>query len=89
MLLISGEMTLSELKLGKLAVIDKIKLTHHNHKLGKRLTAMGIVPDKPIQVLRKAWFGGPLHIRVGSTTEIAIRRQEAQMIRVRYSDSLK
>ena len=86
---IGGEMTLSELELGKLAVIDEIIVTQHNHKLGKRLTAMGIIPDKIIQVLRKAWFGGPLHIRVGSTTEIAIRRQEAQMIRVRYSDSLQ
>jgi ferrous iron transport protein A len=44
---------------------------------------MGIIPDKSIQVLRKAGFGGPLHIRIGSTTEIAIRRQEAEMIKVR------
>ncbi|GAB4546016.1 MAG: hypothetical protein Tsb0014_40410 [Pleurocapsa sp.] len=76
-------MTLSELESGKSAVVDQIHLNRHGHELGKRLVAMGIIPDKPIEVLRKAWFGGPLHIRVGSTTEIAIRRQEAQMIRVR------
>ena len=48
---------------------------------------MGIISDKPIQVLRKAWFGGPLHIRVGSTTEIAIRQQEAKMVQVRRLDA--
>lgn len=77
-------MTLSELELGKLAIVNDIQLKHHNQELGKRLTAMGIVPDKSIKVLRKAWFGGPLHIRVGSTTEIAIRRQEAEMIKVDF-----
>jgi ferrous iron transport protein A len=79
-------MTLSELESGKLAVVDQIELKSHRQELGNRLTAMGIIPDKQIQVLRKAWFGGPLHIRVGSTTEIAIRRQEAEMVRVRCLD---
>jgi ferrous iron transport protein A len=82
-------MTLSELESGKLAVVDQIELKSHRQELGNRLTAMGIIPDKQIQVLRKAWFGGPLHIRVGSTTEIAIRRQEAEMVRVRCLDSLQ
>ena len=82
-------MTLSELESGKLAVVEQIKLTSHRQELGSRLTAMGIIPDKQIQVLRKAWFGGSLHIRVGSTTEIAIRRQEADMVRVRSLDYLQ
>jgi ferrous iron transport protein A len=43
---------------------------------------MGILPDKPIQVLRKAMFGGPIHLRIGSTTEVAMRRTEAQLIAV-------
>ncbi len=77
-------MTLAELELGKLAVVADIQLKQNSQELGKRLIAMGIIPNKSIQVLRKAWFGGPLHIRVGSTTEIAIRRQEAEMVRVRY-----
>jgi ferrous iron transport protein A len=76
-------MTLSELELGKLAIVNEIELKHDHQDLGKRLSAMGIIPDKSIQVLRKAGFGGPLHIRIGSTTEIAIRRQEAEMIKVR------
>ena len=81
-------MTLSELKSGKLAVVEQLDLASHRKELSNRLTAMGIIPNKPIQVLRKAWFGGPLHIRVGSTTEIAIRRREADLIRVHCLDSL-
>ena len=80
-------MTLSELEAGKLAVVEQIQLKSHGQELGKRLTAMGIISDKPIQVLRKAWFGGPLHIRVGSTTEIAIRHQEAKLVQVRCLNS--
>jgi ferrous iron transport protein A len=82
-------MTLSELELEQPAMVEQININRHSQELRKRLAAMGIIPDKQIQVLRKAWFGGPLHIRVGSTTEIAIRRQEAEMVRVRCLDSLQ
>jgi len=77
-------MKLSELRSGKPAIVDHIQSSQAKEALVKRLAAMGIIPGKPIQVLRKAWFGGPLHIRVGSITEIAIRRQEANMVEVRY-----
>ena len=39
--------------------------------------------DFMIRVLRKAWLGEPLHIQVGTTTEIAIRRQETEIIFIR------
>ncbi|WP_319422516.1 FeoA family protein [Pleurocapsa sp. FMAR1] len=80
-------MTLSELKSGEIAVVESIQLKRHSQGLGKRLAAIGIIPNKQIKVIRKAGFGGPLHIRVGSTTEIAIRHQEAEMVRVRYPNS--
>jgi ferrous iron transport protein A len=83
-LTIALKMKLSELKSGKPAIVDHVESSQAKAALVKRLAAMGIVPDQPIQVLRKAWFGGPLHIRVGSITEIAIRRQEAKMVEVRY-----
>jgi ferrous iron transport protein A len=73
-------MTLSELKPGKLALVKQIENATQNHHLVNRLEAIGIIPNKPILVLRQAWFGGPLHVRVGSTTEIAIRHQEAKNI---------
>lgn len=76
-------MTLSDLRIGKVAIVDQISLGHHGQSLITRLEAMGITSNKPIQVLRKAWLGGPLHIRVGITTEIAIRRQEAEKVLIR------
>jgi ferrous iron transport protein A len=53
--------------------------------VSKQALALGIVPEKPIQVLRKAGFGGPLHVRVGVTTEVAIRRREAARVKVRLA----
>jgi len=80
-------MTLAELESGKIAVVKHLQLKHHERELGKRLLAIGITPNKLIQVIRKARFGGPLHVRVGSTTEIAIRRQEAEMVQIHCPNS--
>ncbi len=73
-------MTLSELKPGKVALVEKIQNCPQSKGLVNRLAAIGITPNKPIMVLRRAWFGGPLHVRVGSTTEIALRHQEARTV---------
>ncbi len=73
-------MTLSELKAGKQALVKQIERLPENEGLANRLEAIGITPNKPIMVLRQAGFGGPLHVRVGYTTEIAIRHQEAKII---------
>lgn len=75
-------MSLSELKPGQIAVVEQVKSDHFGQSFTNRLAAMGIVPDRVIQVLRVAGFGGPLHIRVGLTTEVAIRRQEAENVMV-------
>ena len=72
--------TLLDLSVGKIALVDQVNLGLYGKGLAARLEAMGIIPNKPIRVLRKSWLGGPLHIRVGTTTEIAIRRQEAKNI---------
>ena len=80
-------MNLSELKLGEIALVEYLQLKRHGQGLAKRLAAIGIVPNKQIIVIRRASFGGPLHIRVGSTTEVAIRHQEAEMVQVRYLNS--
>ena len=75
-------MTLKELKIGSIAIVQNI--IDDNTLIGKgfktRLEAMGLVPGKPVQVIHAAWLGGPLVVRVGSTTEIAIRRSEAELV---------
>jgi ferrous iron transport protein A len=76
-------MTLSELRSGEFAIIEQVQANSAGQPLIRRLAAMGITAHKPVQVLRKAHWGGPLHIRVGTTTEVAIRRRESDRIVVR------
>ena len=80
-------LTLSDLSVGAVAIVSSIVQGAHGKGLATRLEAMGIMPNKPIQVLRKAWLGGPIHIRVGTTTELVMRRQEAKNILVHHSQT--
>ncbi len=75
-------MTLAELNPGQRGIVLKVQTGCHGEGLTTRLEAMGIIAGKPVKVLRKAWFGGALGVRVGSTTEIAIRPQEAALIAI-------
>jgi ferrous iron transport protein A len=74
-------MTLRELNINQVAVVESIQTEEKGFKT--RLEAMGITPGKPVRVLRSAILGGPLQVRVGSTTEIAIRRSEANLVKVK------
>lgn len=76
-------MNLSDLKTGQIAIIDRVINSDHTGGIVQKLEAMGVVPNKPVQVLREEKFRGPLHIKVGSNTEIAIQPQEAEMILVK------
>ncbi|WP_210259779.1 FeoA family protein [Martelella sp. HB161492] len=54
--------------------------------LSNRLKALGLSATHEVSMLRRGWFGGPLVVRAGRTTEIAIRRSEAALVRVRRSE---
>lgn len=77
-------MTLSELLPGQTAIVTEILESRYGQGLSNRLEAMGMISNKPVSVIRKAGFGGPLHVRVGLTTEVAIRREEAKMVKIRH-----
>ena len=47
--------------------------------LRRRLEAMGLRPGQPVQVLRRGWWSGPLHLRVGMT-ELMLRRRDASSV---------
>ncbi|MGD1806465.1 FeoA family protein [Dapis sp. BLCC M126] len=79
-------MNLADLRIGQIAIVDQVLSIGHEQGIVQRLAAMGVVSDRPIQVLRKAQFNGPLHIRVGATTEIAIRLDEAEMIVIKTDE---
>ncbi len=50
-------------------------------ELKKRLVALGMRVGKVVKVIRRAAFGGPIHVRIG-TTEIILRTTEASLISV-------
>ena len=46
---------------------------------GERMAALGLIPGKRVAVLRRAPFGGPLHLSIGPA-ELMIRRADARAI---------
>ncbi|RMD70248.1 MAG: ferrous iron transport protein A [Gammaproteobacteria bacterium] len=58
-----------------------IRAVHAEERLQRRLAALGIKTGRPVQVLRRARFGGPMHLRIGST-EVMLRPREAERIDV-------
>ena len=47
--------------------------------LRQRMEALGLRPGQNVQVLRRAWWAGPLHVRVGMT-ELMLRRRDAARV---------
>ena len=47
--------------------------------LRQRLEALGLRPGQIVQVLRRGWWSGPLHVRVGMT-ELMLRRRDAARV---------
>ena len=70
---------LSTLAPGEVAIIVAI---HTEEPLHHRLLAMGFRTGKQIELIRRARFSGPLQVRIG-TTDILLRRNEAEKISVR------
>ncbi len=78
----SSPLTLDKLQIGEIGIIDQISSNNSTVEDGlrTRLIAMGLIENKTILVMKKAFMGGPIAIRVGSTTELAIRRSEAKNV---------
>ena len=76
-------MKLLNLKPGHSATVSAINIDDPG--LSRRLEAMGFTVGQEVKLLRKAWWNGPLHVRVGMTTEVAMRRHEAQGIEIEPS----
>lgn len=74
-------MSLTELSILPLGTTALILGIQAEAVLEPRLQALGFRPGRQISIVRKAWFGGPLHVRIG-TTEIIMRRQDAKAIQV-------
>jgi ferrous iron transport protein A len=69
-------MTLDRLAPDQYAAISAV---HASGMAGERMAALGLTPGRQVAVLRRAPFGGPLHVRIGPT-ELMIRRVDARAI---------
>ncbi|MDP3088748.1 MAG: FeoA family protein [Methylotenera sp.] len=69
---------LSQLKIGQHAIISAIEA---EETLFHRLSALGFRVGKPLSLIRRANFNGPLHVRLG-TTDVILRSTEAARIRI-------
>jgi ferrous iron transport protein A len=56
-----------------------ITAVHATGMAGERMAALGLLPGRRVAVLRRAPFGGPLHLRIGPT-ELMIRRADARAV---------
>ncbi len=78
-------LSLHELKKGESGVIlDIYQTASHSGgtEVQRRLKELGFVGGEAVTVLHKAFFGGdPLAVKVGNST-FALRRYEADMIKV-------
>lgn len=70
--------TLSNLRPGQSAFIKSI---HAEEALHQRLLALGFRIGKRVELIRRARFSGPVHIRIG-TTDVMMRLAEAQRIKI-------
>ncbi len=70
--------SLTSLTVGTTARILAVDL---EEGLRTRMLALGLSPGQEIKVMRKAAWGGPLQVRVG-TTDIILRIADARVITV-------
>ncbi|MFS8180027.1 FeoA family protein [Pseudovibrio denitrificans] len=74
--------SLDQLLKGERAVVRAIESeeTADGRALVVRLNALGINIGKEVSVIRLAWLGGPMLLRVNQATQVAIRRSEARCV---------
>ena len=81
---VTSTLTLNRLGPGECGTILALDASE---ELYQRLVALGLRIGKGVRLLRRARFGGPLHVRVG-TTELMLRRREAHCIRLTHANQV-
>lgn len=80
-------MTLSQLAKGARATVTEVEDHGSGDELARRLRALGFVSGEPVRVVGAAPLGGdPILVQVGFT-RFALRRAEAERIRVEKVDA--
>jgi ferrous iron transport protein A len=63
----------------------RVARVHAEGALLHRMEALGLCSGNLLQVLRRAAFGGPLHLRIGAT-ELLLRRVDAGCVELAVAD---
>ena len=71
-----GSYTLDAIPAGELHRVTRVALAG---VLGDRLVELGFTPGAPVQLLRRAPFGGPLQVQVRDFV-LSLRRADARAI---------
>ena len=72
----SDNRSLDSLPAGERCHVTRVSLAG---VLGDRLVELGFTPGAPVQLLRRAPFGGPLQVQVRDFV-LSLRRADAQLI---------
>ena len=78
---LSGNRTLLDLRRGDAAILDSINLPEDD---AQRLMELGFLPGSRVTAARSAPGGDPCVFQVDGA-EIALRRETARLVRVRFS----
>ena len=77
-------MTLSQLTRGTTATVTEVEERSPGDPVARRLRVLGFVDGEPVRIVGAAPLGGdPLLVQVGFT-RFALRRSEAERVRVRH-----
>jgi len=71
---------LSMLKPGEAGTVIAI---HADEDLYHRLAALGLRVGKRVELIRRASFSGPLHLRIG-TTDLMMRGDDARKVEINH-----
>jgi len=74
--------SLAEVAIGELVRIVRVKL---DAEVTGWLSAVGLDDGEEVTVLRRAAFGGPLHVRTSSGGEFAVAKELAALLEVTHS----
>jgi len=75
--------TLATAEIGKPVRIAKAEL---EEDIAAWLSAVGLAEGEELIVLRRAAFGGPLHVRLATGGEFAVAREIAQKLDVKATE---
>lgn len=79
-------MTLTELPLRALAIVDSVQELGENDNIARRLRELGFVDGEQVQLVAQGPLGAePLLVQVGFT-RFALRRSEAARVRLRPAE---